>query len=191
MQNTLLNIYLISHPIITILSDSTLDKNFYKKSKLEYKHKYLGLFLLYEILRKNISTKNIYIKQILYIKKINIIDNNNKYYILTNLNKTYNLINDINILIPQIKIFNIEPYINFYKNNKELFQILCNNKVKKNIIILDNIINNTEIFDLIKFLINDCKINKINIACLACDKQIINKLGNKYPKINIYTTKII
>nr|QCI04536.1 hypothetical protein [Apoglossum ruscifolium] len=186
----LLNIYLISHPIIKILSNSITYLN-NNQTINEYNYKYLGLFLIYEIMRKHISLKSIYINKISYIKEISILDSNIEYYIITNLLNTHYIIGDIKILIPNINIINITNNIESM-NDQIKEQINYLNKNKK-IIILDNILDQSWTMILISNLINELNINtnSINIACLACYNQILDNIGQKYPQLNIYTTKII
>nr|YP_009295228.1 uracil phosphoribosyltransferase [Dasya binghamiae]AOH77240.1 uracil phosphoribosyltransferase [Dasya binghamiae] len=186
----LLNIYLISHPIIKLLSRSIITSQI-NQEKYDYNSKYIGLFLMYEIMRKYIKIKPIYIKQISYTKEIYMLNKNQEYYVITNLLNTYQTIGELQILIPNIKILHID-------NNKQLFDINIIKKINtlnKNIhiIIFDNILQKSWIIELIEQLTNENNIyiTDIHIACIACYNQLLEKLGQKYPSLNLYTTKII
>lgn len=185
-----LNIYIISHPVIRLLSNSiNYDKN---HNFISDKYNYIGLLLIYEIMRKCIKTQSIYIKKINFIEKIYHTDPNEKYYIITNLINTYSMITNIKKIIPEIQLIHIE---NKEKNFAAINQINKLNLLKNNkkIIIFDDILYESNIIELIKYIIENTKvsINNIQIACLACYNQLLDKLGSRYPTLNIYTTKII
>lgn len=182
-----LNIYIISHPIFKLLTNSI---NLNTNNKQEYLHnyKYIGFILIYEIIRKYIKIKKIYIKCINYIKEIYIIDSDQQYYLFTNLAHNYQMIGDITILIPNITIINVED------NITELFKNQTNNiDNKAHIIILDIIMNTYSIIELIKYLEVETNIslNNIHIGCIECYNHILEKLGEQYRNIDIYTNKII
>lgn len=180
-----LNIYIISHPILKLFTNTIIYNQINTNTSQE---KYIGLILIYEMIRKYIKVKQIYIKYINYIREINIIQPDQTYYIFTNLINTYNMIADIKILLPNIKIINFEENINksFKNKTKDI------NK-KANIIILDIILNKSSCIDLIKYLQIEINIplHNINICCIKCYNDILEKLGTQYPKLNIYTAQII
>lgn len=186
-----LNIYILSHPIIKLLSNS-IHININQQQKNNYLYRYLGTFLIYEIIRGYLHTKPIYIKQILHTKQMNILDQNTNYYIITDLTHTFNLIGDIKIILPSIKILNINntKQENFQDTLKELDN---HPHINKHIIILEILLSEIWIIRLIQSLRDDYKIpiKDIHITSLACYNQILEQLGKKYPKVNIYTTKII
>nr|YP_009332614.1 hypothetical protein [Membranoptera weeksiae]AHZ94628.1 hypothetical protein [Membranoptera weeksiae] len=186
----LLNIYLISHPIIKLLSESFIYKGI-NEAQNNYKYKYISLFLFYEMMRKHLQIKIIYIKRISYVQIFYMLESNKEYYIITNLLNTYNVIGEIKILMPNIKILHINNQTQSL--SQELNDIKYSiNKMKK-IIILENILYQSSIIELITFLIKEHKIyiENIHIVCIACYNQILDQLGKKYPQLNIYTTQII
>nr|YP_009396093.1 uracil phosphoribosyltransferase [Dasya naccarioides]ARW65279.1 uracil phosphoribosyltransferase [Dasya naccarioides] len=186
----LLNIYILSHPIIKLLSPSITKLNTSKEINYD-KIKYIGLFLIYEITRRYINVESIYIKKVSYTKEIHLPKKNEQYYIITDLIKTYKTIGEVQNLIPNLKILHVN-------NQQQLSNIYIkeeNNCLNQNkqIIIFENIITTYLVMNLVEQLIdkNNIKIKNIHITCIACYTQILNKLGKKYPELNLYTTKII
>lgn len=189
----LLNIYLISHPIIKLLSNSLISSNINQENNyyVDYHNKYIGLFLIYETMRKYIDIKSIYVKKIFYFKEIHLLNNKKEYYIITNLLNTSHIIGELKILIPNIKIINID-YSKNKLNINIIKQINPSNK-NQDIIIFTNILSENWINELINDLTISSNISTKNmhIACIACYHQILEKLGKQYPHLNVYTTKII
>lgn len=186
-----LNIYLISHPVIKILSSSSIlnDNDIYTNQK-----KHVALLLFYEIMRKNLSFKTIHIKQILDLKTIHLADFYQKNCIITNLSNTYFLISEIKEIIPNLHIINTETLSLNYDVTNQIKKILRHDQmIKNNITIFETILIQNNILQLIEFLINKLQINikEINIACLTCSKQALNRISEKYPQLNIYTTNIM
>ena len=102
----LLNIYILSHPIIKLLSPSITKLN--NNEEINHENiKYIGLFLIYEITRKYIILESIYIKKIFYIQEIHLPKKNEEYYIITDLVKTYKIVGEVQNLIPNLKIVHI------------------------------------------------------------------------------------
>nr|YP_009392580.1 uracil phosphoribosyltransferase [Caloglossa monosticha]ARW61142.1 uracil phosphoribosyltransferase [Caloglossa monosticha] len=189
-----LNIYLISHPITQILSNSFTYQNINIDINENNNKKYLSLLLFYEIMRKNLKIKNIYVKQILKLKTIYLPDFYQQNYIITDLSNTYFMISEIKAIIPNFNIINIDQLnLNYNLNDKIIKMLKQNQKIKKKIIIFETILIQNYILELIESLIKKLKINakEINIACLVCNNQILNEISQKYPKLNVYTTKII
>nr|YP_009397337.1 uracil phosphoribosyltransferase [Thuretia quercifolia]ARW66523.1 uracil phosphoribosyltransferase [Thuretia quercifolia] len=183
-----LNIYIISHPIIKILSNSIIRNNkIIIKDSQQYK--YLGFLLIYETMRKYINIKSIYIKKTNYVKTIYVTDPNKENYIFTNLIETYKIIGEITLLLPEIKVVNIDTK----KKIEKIHLDLKNTNTNKEIIIFDTVLKSTWIIEIVKDLNKNKEIciENIKIACLACYNQILNKLGKEYPKLQIYTTEII
>jgi len=185
-----LNIYIISHPLIQLLYNS-IDNRTNSNISI-YNHKYIGLILLYETMRKYVEIQTIYIKNINSIKTSYYKNPCEKHFIITNIVNTYHIISDIKTLIPEVKIIHIDSkkrnLSNIYKDNN---LNLLNKKYK--IIILYDILYDYNTINLIDDIIENTNIsiNNIQIACLACYSQLLNKIGSKYPTLNIYTTKII
>nr|ARW69426.1 uracil phosphoribosyltransferase [Polysiphonia sp.] len=180
-----LNIYKISHPIIKTML-SKIDQ-----TNQQYYYKYIGLLFIYEILRKHIDVKRIYIKQINETKYLDIINKNNKHFILTDLSCTYDMISDIRTMLPSINIVNIN-YQNI-DHTKESINDLNVNLSQDKIIILEKVTRNDKIINLINYLNNKKNIDTANInvsSIISCEK-ILNKIGSQYPKLKVYTTKIL
>nr|QCI09059.1 Uracil phosphoribosyltransferase [Inkyuleea mariana] len=189
-----LNIYIISHPIIKILSNTIISSalNTYNKFSSQT-HKYIGLLLVYEVLRKWMQIKNLYIKKINYIKEVHIIDSQESYLIITNLLHTYNIITEIKILLPDTELQHIDlnnnkSFTDDYNNIK-----LINIESTKKIMIIEKFLDNYKIIDLIKYLQveKNVKIHQIKIISVTCNTKILEKIGQMYPNLNIYTTKLI
>nr|WCH57221.1 hypothetical protein [Hypnea musciformis] len=189
-----LNIYIISHPIISILSTqirSSLETN----NKInEPIYSEINFLLIYELLRKWIKVKNIYIKDINKMKEISIFNPRESYILFTNIEKYYNIINHLKILIPKLSL----RHINIDKNNNDYTKIYFNSKHRKypqnnKIIIVQKILNNNAVIHFVNQLINEYKIhiNSIKIICIACNKKVLEGINTKYSNLEIYTTKII
>nr|YP_010619566.1 hypothetical protein orf182 [Xiphosiphonia pinnulata]WAX03579.1 hypothetical protein orf182 [Xiphosiphonia pinnulata] len=180
-----LNIYKISHPIIkTLLSHLHLNKK-------EQHYKYIGFLLIYEIFRKYIEINKIYIKQINNIKLIDVINKNKKYLILTDISNTYDIINNIKEILPEVHIIHVD-YQDTYKIEESLKNLKIDINISK-ILIVEKIINNDTIINLIKYLKKKKNLHSkdINIGCIISNEETLNKMGNHYPELKVYTTKII
>nr|YP_009394234.1 uracil phosphoribosyltransferase [Rhodomela confervoides]ARW62796.1 uracil phosphoribosyltransferase [Rhodomela confervoides] len=185
-----LNIYKISHPIIKILSTSILNgtKNSYI---YENHYRYLGFLLLYEILRKYINIQEVYVKLLYSVKYFDVINSKSKYLILTDLSKTYQMIIDIKNLIPNLNIVNVN-----YDNPENIVNSINNVKIEywnTDIFIIEEKTTDKKIIKLIEYLEiqKNIPLEKINICSISSNNYILNKLGNQYPKLKVYTTKII
>nr|YP_009395276.1 uracil phosphoribosyltransferase [Bryothamnion seaforthii]ARW64044.1 uracil phosphoribosyltransferase [Bryothamnion seaforthii] len=184
-----LNIYKVSHPIIQILSNLINNEN-NKVQNTEFYHRYTGLLLIYETLRKYIKINVVYIKCINSVENISAIDYRQKYYILTSLSNTYQMVSDIKSILPHIEIIDISKgdIIDIEKTNNQL-------KTKNhsiNCFILEKRLNNFQIINLIEYLEKDKGIppDNIQIICLSSQNDILNKLGYHYPMLKVYTTQI-
>lgn len=186
-----LNIYIISHPLIQILTTKIIShKSVYSNIPNVYKnYQYLGILLIYEILRKWINISNIYIKKLDYIHEMSIIDNEQKNYVITNIIDNYHMITDIHQIFPQTELQHIN--INNIKSWEKINIHDINSKT--NLIILENFLNNENILSLIDYINKIHKINHdcIKIACITCTNKILEKISIEYTDLNIYTTKII
>jgi len=180
-----LNVYLISHPIFKILSGNEEQKNNYQK-------KYIGLFLIYEILRKEINILTIYIRKINKYNNFYKISKSQEYYIITNLNNTASIIGEIELCIPQVNIIHIN---NVNKNTlTDMLKITPHNLNKnRKFIIFDTTLNLNYITKITQFLVNEVhiNINNIVIGTFFCNNSILNHIGQEYPQLSVYTTKII
>nr|YP_009392994.1 uracil phosphoribosyltransferase [Caloglossa intermedia]ARW61556.1 uracil phosphoribosyltransferase [Caloglossa intermedia] len=189
-----LNIYLISHPIIKILSNSSKYQTTDTSSNEQIRQKYLGFLLFYEIMRKNFYTRTVYIKQISDSKTVFMPDPQKQNYIITNLLDTYSIVSKITEIIPNLNIINIsQPDISQETTGKIQEILKYNRKFEKKIVIFETTLIQNYTTHLIEFLINKLKISikEIDIACLICSHQVLNKISQKYPQLNIYTTRIM
>nr|QCI08726.1 hypothetical protein [Sphondylothamnion multifidum] len=186
-----LNIYLISHPIIKLLSENINNNELHEIIRINNSKK-IGLLLVYETMRKIINIHNMYIKTLSITKNISIIDTTEKFYLITNLSKTYNMITEIQLMLPNLQIINTES-----KSLDKLYKIVNYSKdieeKKIKIIIMENILSESWLIKIIEYISKNTAIpmNNVNIACITCHNYILNNIGNQYPKLNIYTTKII
>ena len=184
-----LNIYVLSHPIIKIISNYITENNYEKNinSYLPQEQKVLGLLIFYESMRKWLNIEKLYLQNIQSIQELYIFDPNKSYLLLTNFQQTYSMLEYIEQLIPQIKIYHVETNL---KLNTDL-----QNNINKNtkIIIFEKTIEENNILSYISFLNKNYKIMiaQMTILCFTCHNKILDKIGQKYPTLNIYTTKII
>nr|YP_009397948.1 uracil phosphoribosyltransferase [Sonderella linearis]ARW67134.1 uracil phosphoribosyltransferase [Sonderella linearis] len=187
-----LNIYKISHPIIKLLKNIELN-NEQNMSIYENNYKYIGLFLIYEVFRKYIKTKQVYIKNIKKTDKLYLVTPKIKYYILTDLSITYSMILDIQMILPNIKIIHNNHLVKNKINIKDKIHLNKKNDDNIKFFLLEKTINNDKILKSIKYLNEEINISldHINIITINCNHEIINKIGNIYPTLRIYTTQII
>nr|YP_010903372.1 hypothetical protein REP76_pgp005 [Hypnea cornuta]WCH55825.1 hypothetical protein [Hypnea cornuta] len=189
-----LNIYIISHPIISILSTQIISSVQINNKINEPIYSEIHFLLIYELLRKWIKVKNIYIKDINEMKEISIFNPKESYILFANMEKYYNIVNHLKILMPKLLL----KHIDIYKDNNDYTKIHFNSKhtnyLKNNkIIIVQKILNNNSIIYFVNQLINEYKIhiNSIKIICIVCNKKILETINTEYSNLEIYTTKII
>nr|YP_010619178.1 hypothetical protein orf186 [Pterosiphonia complanata]WAX03191.1 hypothetical protein orf186 [Pterosiphonia complanata] len=180
-----LNIYNISHPVIKILL-ANLNQN-----QEEQNYKYIGFLFIYEIFRKYIEIKKIYIKEIKNVNSVNLINKNTKHFILTDISNNYDIINDIKTILPEIQIIHVN-YQSTETTEKSLKHLTINLKRSK-ILIIEKITNNNTIINLLKYLKNKKHLHSkdINIGSIISDEETLNNIGSHYPELKVYTTKII
>nr|YP_010904371.1 hypothetical protein REQ04_pgp005 [Catenella fusiformis]WCH57622.1 hypothetical protein [Catenella fusiformis] len=185
-----LNIYLISHPIINKLSTEIIYST--SKDNCIHTHTYsqLNLFLIYEVLRRYIKIQNIYVKHLKYTKEICIFYPKESYLFLANIEEYGSTITNIKTIIPKVHVI----HTIFNSKIKEYIQNSITNIIKKQkIIIIEKLLDNFSIIQLLDYLIidNNINIDTVKIVCIACTNNILEIIGNKYPSLKIYTTKII
>nr|YP_010902776.1 hypothetical protein REP55_pgp005 [Hypnea nidulans]WCH54631.1 hypothetical protein [Hypnea nidulans] len=188
-----LNIYIISHPIISILSTQIIYSLSKNNKTNEPVYDEINFLLIYELLRKWIKVTNIYIKDINQIKEISVFNPKESYILFTNLEKCYNIIIHLKTLIPKLSLVHINTYKDnnnnkiYFNSNRE--QYFINNKI----IIVEKILNNNSIIDFVHELINDYKIQitSIKIICIVCNQKVLEIINKRYSNLEIYTTKII
>ena len=179
-----LNIHIVSHPIITYLSNITkhhyLPPNICKNISRQ-----LGQFLMYESFRDWLTTSQITIKKINHYYDINIINNQENYILITDQYKFSHFFGEIEYVIPISQIILIQP--------KEIIENQLNTIEKKTkIIIATYKLNIIYISKIIEHLTRSEKINlnQIRICTIYCENDKLIKISNKYPSLNIYTTQI-
>nr|YP_009399817.1 uracil phosphoribosyltransferase [Digenea simplex]ARW69636.1 uracil phosphoribosyltransferase [Digenea simplex] len=177
-----LNIYKISNPIIKLLSNSVKNNQI---AMYEYQYRYLGLLIMYEAFRKYIEIDKIYIKYLNSIEDLYAVNCKQNYLIMSNLSDTYQMLSDIRLIVPNVRIIDINDETN-------LHNIITNNN-ETTYFILEKSLSNNNIISLINNLNTKKKIplEKINIVCLYSYHEILNQIGNLYPMLTIYTTEII
>nr|QCI04042.1 hypothetical protein [Antithamnionella ternifolia] len=186
-----LNIFLLSHPLIKIFTKyiqsnqySEINQNITKST-----YKYLGNFLMYEVLRKFLIIQNLYINKLDHVKEISILDYQQKNYILSDIIANFEMLTEIEQIIPQIQL----KHINLSQTNTWQKINLQNINNKTNIIILDKFIKNDNIVKLIEYLnkVENINTKYITLACITCTNKILEKISLEYTDLNIYTTHII
>nr|YP_009511356.1 hypothetical protein [Gracilariopsis longissima]AXI97233.1 hypothetical protein [Gracilariopsis longissima]UAD89149.1 hypothetical protein [Gracilariopsis longissima] len=188
-----LNIHIIIHPIIQQLANEIIYHKSYKNKIYNENEKTLGILILYETLRTWIKTYNFYIKKVSFLKEGNYINRHEKYLIITNLIEYHNFIVEAQKILPKTLL----RHIDFSSNNTHNEYILNNidsyEVLKYKIIIFEKFLNNYTIIQLLNSLSKNSKLNldTIKIICITCNHKMLKEIAKKYPKLNIYTTKII
>ncbi len=183
-----LNIYIISHPIIKLLSTSLLCSNIHNTVQF-HNYKSCSLLLFYEASRKSIYTQTIYLNKFQSLTELYLINKYQKYYLFTNVVENYMILTEIKLMIPNISIVDINQYNTIKLNN----DCIKNTKYNNNIIIFEKFLSNSKTLKVIENLAINQKIpiENINIIAIACYNYILNIIGKQYSNLKIYTTKII
>jgi len=184
-----LNIHLMSHPVIQHLSNTIIDKKF--KSYNTYQTlRQLGLLITYETIRNWVKTYKLTIKQIEKEKEVVIIDPKESYIIILNDLESLSLLQEIQLLIPKIKLELIYKYDISEKNKYK-------NKLKgvdsyTKIIMINHKIEVGYVINLLDYLTknNNIKTNQIRLTCIECETDQLLAISKRYAELNIYTTKI-
>nr|YP_009244361.1 uracil phosphoribosyltransferase or UMP pyrophosphorylase [Gelidium vagum]AMK96603.1 uracil phosphoribosyltransferase or UMP pyrophosphorylase [Gelidium vagum] len=176
-----LNIYLLNHPFIQVLSNYITEKEKHNNFIYYLKSQQLGSFLIYEVLRKCMHLKDVYIKKINYIQEIKVNYPLQSYSIISDLTTSHHIITNAAKLLPYTTfecINNINDKVSYKNNEKIIFfeKFLCNYKAIKSI---DYLVKNKKI-----------NINQMKVACIICNNKVLSQIGEKYPRLEIYTTKI-
>nr|YP_009394860.1 uracil phosphoribosyltransferase [Polysiphonia elongata]ARW63422.1 uracil phosphoribosyltransferase [Polysiphonia elongata] len=184
-----LKIYKISHPLIRLMLNR-MTTEYLSEINTKYYERYIGFLVIYEIFRKYMIIKVLHIKLLEGSKKVETIDIRTKYIILTNTSDTYSMITDIQCIISNLTIIHTEyDDINRIKNYIEK-----TNKITENsyIFIIEKNTTNYKIINLIDYLKNTNKItlDKISIGNIFSNSKVLKKIGEKYPELKVYTTKI-
>nr|YP_010986089.1 uracil phosphoribosyltransferase [Polyopes affinis]WOL37007.1 uracil phosphoribosyltransferase [Polyopes affinis] len=187
-----LNIYIISHPIIQQLSSqitcsTTKTDNTYNRTC-----KQLGFLMIYEVMRTWMQVQNIYIKKINQTKQLCILKKEESYIVFTDLINSHNIITEAIDLIPQVELNHVNFEQKSIPNENIHYSSQVEIKQKQKVIIINLKFNNNKIIHFLDYLIikKHVKISQIKIICITCKHQVLEKMGNKYPALNIYTTNI-
>lgn len=186
-----LNIYKISHPLIERLSNKIIHEStaFNKATNIDYKE--LGKLLIYEATRKKLKIHKIYIKNLNKTKELCILDPKITYIIITDLIHYHSIVTEIETILPKIKL----SHYDFHKHKLQLNQNTISETITTNhkIIIITKILDNYYIIDLLNHLLLEkhVKLDQVQIICIACKNKVLNKIGKKYPYLNVYTAKIL
>nr|AOM64619.1 uracil phosphoribosyltransferase [Riquetophycus sp.] len=188
-----LNVYLISHPIIRKLSTQirySISSNYYIQKKYRLLQN-IYILLVYEVVRKWMKVNNIYIKNIDNIKELTLFTPKESYLIITNLMNCGNIINEINDLLPKSYIQHLDCNQNNIINDNCLDNEIIHIIQEAKIIIIDNVLT-TSTNKLLHYLTQQkqIEISQIKIICITCNNKVLETIGDKYPLLNIYTTKI-
>nr|YP_009244562.1 uracil phosphoribosyltransferase or UMP pyrophosphorylase [Agarophyton chilense]AMK96804.1 uracil phosphoribosyltransferase or UMP pyrophosphorylase [Agarophyton chilense]ASP44699.1 uracil phosphoribosyltransferase [Agarophyton chilense]UAD84470.1 hypothetical protein [Agarophyton chilense] len=182
-----LNIHILTHPIIRKLADEITYKNSYEEPISNDSEKILGMLIFYETLRKWLKIDNLYIKKVDIFKESYFSNQLDKYLIITNIIECHNILADVNKIIPKAHLRDMNLYskitpINYYTEQQEY-----------KIIIFEKFLKNFNIIKTINYLQNNDEINlnNIKIVCITCNNNILKYIAQKYPRLNVYTTKII
>nr|YP_009510538.1 hypothetical protein [Gracilaria caudata]AXI96211.1 hypothetical protein [Gracilaria caudata] len=178
-----LNIHTLIHPIIQKLAYEII----YQKPQNTDSEKTLGMLIFYETLRKWLKIDHIYIKKVDSLKESCFSNQLDKYLIITNIIECYNILGEIERILPQSYVKHIE----FHKANEvsNYNQKLTEYKI----IIFEKFLKNYGIINIINYLHkhNITNLNHVKIICVTCNQNILKYIAQKYPQLNIYTTKII
>lgn len=182
-----LNIHIISHPIIQYLSSASKENNIQINIKKQIL-KQLGLFLSYETIRNWLQTYNLTVQTVNETKNITLINPKESYTIIANKLEDFNLIQELQYLLPKCQ-FSFIP-TNMTKNiNSLCIKKQINNWTK--VIIISYSIELEYVKELLQELIKQkIKIHQIRLSCINCHTDQLIQLSNIYPSLNIYTTEI-
>lgn len=190
-----LHIYILSHPLFKQLCSIV------QKRKLEYYvqarlNQELGSLLIYETIRKWLLIRDLYVRYVDTFKKIEFIDTQESYIVITSTYQNYNLVYEANNLLPNCHVIFIQwKYIENIQSivSREFnYQVRSIDKSKK-IIIVEKYINGFFIIDLINYLIQnkEMEISQIRLTALTCHINILERLSQKYPGLRLYIVHII
>ena len=188
-----LNIYLISHPIIQKLSTQIrYSISTYSQTRTNYRLlQKIYILLVYEVVRKWITINTVYIQNIDNFTELNLFNSQESYLIITNLMNCGNIIHDLNDMLPKSYIqhinLNRENIIDDNCLDHEITNIIQETKI----LIIYNVLTKS-IRKLLDYLIQQKKIQiaQIKIICITCSNKVLEVIADKYPLLNIYTTKI-
>ena len=185
------NIQVISHPLIQYLSNTSTNSSMAFNIRNQAT-RYLGLFILYETLRKWITVYQLTIKQIKLKKRISLLNPKESYLIIFNNLNYLNMFQEIQLLLPKVNL-QLAQYKNISIMNID--SIKCSNTLNEKIVIVNEELDTDYVKDLINSLVNKkgIKINQIYLTCIKCTTNQLVQLGEnkRYKDLHVYTTQII
>lgn len=187
-----LHIHNISHPLIQSLYN-IIDESRVPNNTTIQANRHLGLFMIYETIRKLIKVYRLNIKQIRYNKEITLIDPKDSYAIIFNDLKHLNMFQDIQLLLPKVNLeFIKKKEIKLVEEEDSNLEII---NLYTKIIIVNYDINIQYIDKLIHLFTKKKKVKaeQISIICIKCTTDQLLQLSENelYKNIKIYTAKII
>lgn len=184
-----LNIHIISHPIIEILSN--LSKNQAKATTIKnHALRYLGLFMIYETVRSWLKIYRLTVTQALLQKEISVIDPKESYVIIFNNLNELSLFNEVQELIPNNSLNLIEKS-EIDKKNEAAIKLPKISSCTKIIITLKQL-DSKYVLSLLEYLAkkHNTKLAQIRLICIICTTDQLIDISERYGNLNIYTTKI-
>ena len=185
-----LNIHLISHPLIQHLSNIT--KNPVLSSNITNQAlKHLGLFVIYESLRKWLKIYKLIIKKTTGQKEITMIDPKESYTIIFNNVRYLSMFQEIQLLLPKLNLQLL--------TNQDIYSIdkkksVCSDlNLSTKIIIVNYEMDIDYTQNILNYLIKTSQINihQIRLTYIACATNQLVQLSDIYNNLNIYTTNIV
>ena len=189
-----LNIHLVSHPLIQNLSNIA-DETLIPQNVNYQASRHLGLFMMYETIRKWIKIYNLTIKQIECKKEVVIIDPKESYLIIFNDIKCFSMFQEVQLLLPKVDLKLIDGKNLEANTKKALDPTLKRITLYTKVVIVNYDIDieyTTNVVNLLKQN-NDIKLHQISIICIKCATNQLIQLSenNVYKDLTIYTAKIV
>lgn len=187
-----LHVHHLSHPLIQNLYNITSEL-ITPNNIIVQANKHLGLFMIYETVRKLVKVYHLSIKQIKSSKEIVLIDPKDSYTIVFNDLKCLSMFQEMQLLLPKINLELIQNHD--IESIVRIDSILDGLSPHSKIIIVNYNINIQYIESIINLFTkkNTVKTHKISIICIKCTTaQLLQLSENKlYKDLTIYTAKII
>ena len=183
-----INIYTIKHPLILNWTNHLIHQTNSYHDTQELVNK-ISLALIYEVCRKKISSKTLYIKYIHQIHKIWLTDHRKISLLCPNLHILQAISKDARILFPTIRIHGLiltEHNNNWHINPLNISQPTL--QETHNIIILENELKTNRIKAILEYIYNHHGGKpQIQICCNNCTTKELDNLGQDYSTLDIYT----
>nr|YP_009314626.1 Uracil phosphoribosyltransferase [Liagoropsis maxima]SCW22880.1 Uracil phosphoribosyltransferase [Liagoropsis maxima] len=187
-----INIYTLKHPLVLNWISYLINPSLDKINKAELLNK-LAIALLYEVTRKSIDVRNLYIKYLDFINEIYLISGKKIHLFCSDLTISQIITKDVTNLIPNLTVYPV--ILNWYNNLWDIipnYQFFPETIQDNNIIIFEEELHAFKVSTIIKnILIRKGDINNIQICCITCTHHELEKLNNQYPNVHVYTATII